>query len=73
MTIESTDVRLARLETKVDALNERLNELFISQVKDHGKRIRIIENRLAWAAGWAACAGVAGAGVMAAIMKAVGV
>lgn len=32
--------RLARIEAKVDAFSLRFEEVFASQVRDHGKRIR---------------------------------
>lgn len=32
--------RLARIEAKVDAFSLRFEEVFVSQVRDHGKRLR---------------------------------
>ncbi len=60
--------RLARLEAELSALkasimaqfaalNLRLDEVIISQVKDHGKRIQTLEKRGVWMAGWIAGAG----------------
>lgn len=36
--------RLTRIEAKVDAFSLRLEEVFVSQVRDHGKRIRETES-----------------------------
>ena len=63
--------RLARLEAEMTALkcgmldqftalNLRLDEVIISQVKDHGKRIQALEERGVWMAGWIAGAGAIG-------------
>ena len=63
--------RIARLEAKFEsfeasimaqfaALNLRLDEVIISQVKDHGKRIQALEERGVWMAGWIAGAGAIG-------------
>lgn len=63
--------RLARLEAELSALkasimaqfaalNLRLDEVIISQVKDHGKRIQVLEKRGVWMAGWIAGAGAIG-------------
>lgn len=63
--------RIARLEAKFEsfeasimaqfaALNLRLDEVIISQVKDHGKRIQALERRGVWMAGWIAGAGAIG-------------
>ena len=61
----SPEERLARLEAEMTALkcsmldqftalNLRLDEVIISQVKDHGKRIQALEERGVWMAGWIA-------------------
>ena len=63
--------RISRLEAKFEsfeasimaqfaALNLRLDEVIISQVKDHGKRIQALERRGVWMAGWIAGAGAIG-------------
>ena len=63
--------RLARLEAELSALkasimaqfaalNLRLDEVIISQVQDHGKRIQALERRGVWMAGWIAGAGAIG-------------
>lgn len=49
-----TESRLARIEAKLDALNERIDEALVTQIKDHGKRIASLEQRMTWAAGWVA-------------------
>ena len=70
MTV-SPEERLARLEAEMTALkcsmldqftalNLRLDEVIISQVKDHGKRIQALEQRGVWMAGWIAGAGAIG-------------
>lgn len=41
----STTDRLARIETKLDAMNQRFEEVVVTQLKDHGKRITAIEKR----------------------------
>ena len=73
MTV-SPEERLARLEAEMTALkcsmldqftalNLRLDEVIISQVKDHGKRMQALENRGVWVAGWIAGAGIVAGGV----------
>ena len=68
MSDVTPEERFARLETEVSALkqsimaqfaalNLRLDEVIISQVKDHGKRIQALEKRGTWSAGWIAGAG----------------
>lgn len=51
--------RLARVEEKVDAINGKLDDAILTQLKDHGKRIAAIENARLWSLGW--LAGVAAA------------
>jgi hypothetical protein len=46
MEFESTDARLARIETKIDAL--------LASKSDHETRIRAVEKRSYWVAGAAA-------------------
>lgn len=60
--------RLARIETALDALNKRIDDVIIGQVKDHGKRLAVLENRGHWMAGWIAGAGAVG-GVVAFILQ----
>ena len=52
--------RLARIEAQLAGLNQRLDEVVISQLRDHGKRIQALENRGVWVAGWIAGAGAIG-------------
>ena len=56
----SPEERLARLEAQLAGLNQRLDEVVISQLRDHGKRIQALENRGVWVAGWIAGAGAIG-------------
>ena len=46
--------RLARIEAQLAGLNQRLDEVVISQLRDHGNRIQALENRGVWVAGWIA-------------------
>lgn len=55
--------RLARIEVQLAGLNQRLDEVVISQLRDHGKRIQALENRGVWVAGWIAGAGIVAGGV----------
>lgn len=51
-TIDNTEAlcgheaRLARIEAMLAALNQRLDEAILTQLKDHGKRIRELEDAL---------------------------
>lgn len=40
------EARLARIEAMLAALNQRLDEAILTQLKDHGKRIRELEDTL---------------------------
>lgn len=42
----SADARLARIEAMIHAINQRLDEAILTQLRDHGKRIRELEDRL---------------------------
>ena len=53
--------RLTRVEAKLDAVNDKLDEAILSQLKDHGKRINALERRGWWMAGWITGAGAVGA------------
>lgn len=53
----STDVSALRAD--VQNYHETVNEFVVSQVKDHGKRIRALEQRMAWIAGFSAAVGAA--------------
>lgn len=64
-----TESRLARIEAKLDALNDRIDEALVTQIRDHGKRIAALERRAMWAAGWTAGAGAVGAALVALIQR----
>ena len=53
--------RLARIEALLEALNKRMDDAILTQLRDHGKRIAILERRQAWQIGWMAGAGAVGA------------
>lgn len=59
----TAEERLARIEAQLAGLNQRLDEVVISQLKDHGKRLAALERRQVWIGGWIAGAGAAGAGI----------
>ncbi|WP_291449467.1 hypothetical protein [Desulfovibrio sp.] len=56
----TAEERLARIEAQLAGLNQRLDEVVISQLKDHGKRLAALERRQVWIGGWIAGAGAAG-------------
>ena len=64
--------RIARIEAKLDALNERIDEALVTQIKDHGKRISALERRAVWAAGWVAGAACAASALTAAVVHFMG-
>lgn len=68
MTVVTPEERLARIEAQLAGLNQRLDEVVISQLRDHGKRIQALENRGVWVAGWLAgvafTGGIVGAGLV---------
>ena len=57
--------RLIRVEDKIDALDQRIDDALVAQVRDHGKRIASLENWKMWFVGVAAGAG----GVVSFIMQ----
>lgn len=59
----SNEGRLARVEEKVDAINGKLDDAIISQLKDHGKRIAELERARAWSTGWVVGAGAVAGGL----------
>lgn len=63
----TTEGRLARVEAKLDAVNEKLDDAILSQLRDHGKRIGSLESWRARQAGW-----MAGAATVGGIVGAVG-
>lgn len=60
MTV-TPEERLARIEAQLAGLNQRLDEVVISQLRDHGKRLQALERRGVWIAGWLAGVGAVGA------------
>lgn len=42
----SMEARLARIEAMIVAINQRLDDAILTQLKDHGKRIRDLEDKL---------------------------
>ena len=50
--------RLIRVEDKLDAINQRIDDALLSQIRDHGKRIAALESWRMWIIGMAA--GVSG-------------
>lgn len=50
--------RLIRVEDKLDAINQRIDDALLSQIRDHGKRIAALESWRMWIIGVAA--GVSG-------------
>lgn len=42
----TADARLARIEAMIHAINQRLDEAILTQLRDHGKRIRELEDKL---------------------------
>ena len=57
---KTAEERLARIEAQLAGLNQRLDEVVISQLRDHGMRIQALEKRGVWVAGWIAGAGAIG-------------
>ena len=55
------EARLARIEALLEALNKRVDDAILTQLRDHGKRVSILERRQAWQIGWMAGAGAVGA------------
>ena len=45
------NARVVRIESGLDSLNQRLDEVVISQLKDHGKRLAVLEEERAIRAG----------------------
>lgn len=49
--------RLIRVEDKLDAINQRIDDALLSQIRDHGKRIAALESWKMWVVGVAAGVG----------------
>lgn len=46
-TLGTHEARLARIEAMLEALDRRLDDAVLTQLRDHGKRIRELEEQLA--------------------------
>ncbi len=51
----------ARIEAMVAALSQRFDDAIMTQLRDHGKRIRELETWKAWQLGYMACSAAVGA------------
>ena len=56
--ISDMKAELSGMHSEMRGLRERIDDVLISQVRDHGKRIAALENWRVWLVGWAAGAGV---------------
>ena len=54
---------LSRMTARSEALDKRIDDAVVSQVRDHGKRIAALEQKQAWIAGAIALAGGLGASI----------
>lgn len=54
---------LSRMTARIEALDKRIDDAIVSQVRDHGKRLAALEKHQAWIAGAIALAGGVGASV----------
>ena len=45
-TLSTHEARLARIEAMLEALNQRLDDAVLTQLRDHGKRIRELEEQV---------------------------
>ena len=55
---------ISGLQAEVSGLRERIDDIVVTQLRDHGKRIAILERRQAWQIGWMAGAGAVGAALV---------
>ena len=53
---------ISGLQAEVSGLRERIDDIVVTQLRDHGKRIAILERRQAWQIGW--MAGAVGAALV---------
>ena len=60
---ESGEVKagISGLQAEVSGLRERIDDIVVTQLRDHGKRVAVLERRQAWQIGWMAGAGAVGA------------
>lgn len=56
--ISEVKAALAAVQAELVAVNKRIDDALISQVRDHGKRIAALEAWRVWLIGWAAGAGI---------------
>lgn len=52
---------ISGLQAEVSGLRERIDDIVVTQLRDLGKRVAILERRQAWQIGWMAGAGAVGA------------
>lgn len=52
---------ISGLQAEVSGLRERIDDIVVTQLRDHGKRVAILERRQTWQIGWMAGAGAVGA------------
>ncbi len=62
---------IAGLRAEVEGLRERIDDVVVSQLRDHGKRLAELERRQIWVGGWVAGAGAVGAALVWLIQKVV--
>lgn len=55
---------ISGLQAEVSGLRERIDDIVVTQLRDHGKRVAILERRQAWQIGWMAGAGAVGAALV---------
>lgn len=56
--ISEVKAAVASVQAEIIAVNKRIDDALISQVRDHGKRISALEAWRVWLIGWAAGAGL---------------
>ena len=56
--IAEVKAAVAGVQAELMAVNKRIDDALISQVRDHGKRISALEAWRVWLSGWAAGAGL---------------
>lgn len=56
--ISEVKAAVAGVQAEIAAVNKRIDDALISQVRDHGKRIAALEAWRVWLIGWAAGAGI---------------
>ena len=58
---------LSGMHSEMRGLRERIDDALISQLRDHGKRLAVLESWRVWLVGWAARAGLV-SGVLVSIL-----